>query len=418
MYCIFFTQMYVVTFLTGLAVIGLVVEMIHYIDRTNRDIASFLLSMRHDDFSTSFNSTRMGRSFRELYGSFNEITEVFQRIRAEKETNFQYLQTVVKHVNVGLLCFEENGEVQLMNRTLQQLLNKPYLTHIHALEKIAPELLEGVRTLQPGERELVKVTLQGEVHQLAMRAVEFKLQDTPYKLISMQDIQGELEVNELEAWQKLIRILTHEIMNSVSPIVSLTATIQDMLEDDVADSESITDMRDAVGAINKRSQGLLHFTEAYRDLTRVPAPQLQAISVTKLLESLEVLFRSQLEEKGVKMTLQLPAKDFSFQADLELLEQVLINLIKNALDALQGLPLATVSLAAQMNEQGKTQFTVSDNGPGISPELLEQIFVPFFTTKGTGSGIGLSLSRQIMRRHRGSLSVQSVPGRTTFTVQL
>lgn len=410
--------MYVVTFLTGLAVIGLVVEMIHYIDRTNRDIASFLLSMRHDDFSTSFNSTRMGRSFRELYGSFNEITEVFQRIRAEKETNFQYLQTVVKHVNVGLLCFEENGEVQLMNRTLQQLLNKPYLTHIHALEKIAPELLEGVRTLQPGERELVKVTLQGEVHQLAMRAVEFKLQDTPYKLISMQDIQGELEVNELEAWQKLIRILTHEIMNSVSPIVSLTATIQDMLEDDVADSESITDMRDAVGAINKRSQGLLHFTEAYRDLTRVPAPQLQAISVTKLLESLEVLFRSQLEEKGVKMTLQLPAKDFSFQADLELLEQVLINLIKNALDALQGLPLATVSLAAQMNEQGKTQFTVSDNGPGISPELLEQIFVPFFTTKGTGSGIGLSLSRQIMRRHRGSLSVQSVPGRTTFTVQL
>ncbi len=411
--------MYVVTFLTGLAVIGLVVEMIHYIDRTNRDIASFLLSMRHDDFSTSFNSTRMGRSFRELYGSFNEITEVFQRIRAEKETNFQYLQTVVKHVNVGLLCFEENGEVQLMNRTLQQLLNKPYLTHIHALEKIAPELLEGVRTLQPGERELVKVTLQGEVHQLAMRAVEFKLQDTPYKLISMQDIQGELEVNELEAWQKLIRILTHEIMNSVSPIVSLTATIQDMLqEDEVADSESITDMRDAVGAINKRSQGLLHFTEAYRDLTRVPVPQLQTISAKELLEGLEVLFRANLDEKGVKMDLHLPAKDFSFQADPELLEQVLINLIKNALDALEGLPLATVSLAAQMNEQGKTQLTVSDNGPGISPELLEQIFVPFFTTKGTGSGIGLSLSRQIMRRHKGSLSVQSVPGRTTFTVQL
>lgn len=409
---LYFSKMYVVKFLMGAFVIAQVAELIHYINRSNRDIASFLLSIRHDDFSTSFKEKGTSNSFGELYQSLNQITDQFKRIRAEKESNFQYLQTVVKHVNVGLMCFDESGKILLMNRALQNLLRKPHLGKVDSLRHIDPQLLEAVQQLQPGERALLKLHIDNEPRQLAIQAVAFKLQDTGYRLISMQDIKGELDAHELEAWQKLIRILTHEIMNSVSPIISLTATIQDILKDDevLAESEAAEDLRVAMAAISKRSQGLLHFTEAYRDLTRVPTPQIQPVDARALIEGIEVLFRTKMEEKGITFQLHLPANGLQLEADPELIEQVLINLFQNAIDALEGKSDAQITVTGFRNDDGKSVLQIGDNGPGILESLQEQLFVPFFTTKEQGSGIGLNLSRQIMRRHGGSISFQSQEG--------
>ena len=415
-YMLYFSSMYVVKFLMGTVVIAQVAELIHYINRTNRDIAAFLLSIRHDDFSTSFKEKGSGKSYGELYQSLNQITNQFKRIRAEKESNFQYLQTVVKHVNVGLMCYDETGEVLLMNRALRNLLRKPHLGQVDSLRHIDPQLLEAVQQLQPGERALLKLHIDKEPRQLAIQAVAFKLQEKGYRLISMQDIKGELDANELEAWQKLIRILTHEIMNSVSPIISLTATIQEIMEEDqaLAQSEAAEDLQTAMAAINKRSQGLLHFTEAYRDLTRVPTPQIQPVDARKLIEGIEVLFRLQMEEKGIAFQLHLPVNGLTLEADPELIEQVLINLFQNAIDALEGQADAAISVQAFRNENGKAVLQVGDNGPGIPEGIQEQLFVPFFTTKEKGSGIGLNLSRQIMRRHGGSISFQSSEAGAVF----
>jgi nitrogen fixation/metabolism regulation signal transduction histidine kinase len=415
---LYFSNMYVVKFLMGAVVIAQVAELIHYINRSNRDIASFLLSIRHDDFSTSFQEQGTRNSFGELYQSLNQITDQFKRIRAEKESNFQYLQTIVKHVNVGLMCFDEQGEILLMNRALQNLLRKPHLGQVDSLRHIDPQLLEAVQQLQPGERALLKLNIDNEPRQLAIQAVAFKLQEKGYRLISMQDIKGELDANELEAWQKLIRILTHEIMNSVSPIISLTATIQDILEEDevLSESEAAEDLQVAMAAISKRSQGLLHFTEAYRDLTRVPTPQIQPVDARALIEGIEVLFRTKMEEKGIAFHLHLPATGLQLEADPELIEQVLINLFQNAIDALEGIPDAQITVTGFRNEDGKAVLQIGDNGPGIPESLQEQLFVPFFTTKEKGSGIGLNLSRQIMRRHGGSISFQSQGEGTVFTL--
>ncbi len=393
----------------GTLIIGQVAELIHYINRSNRDIASFLLSIRHDDFSTSFQEKGVGKSYSELRGSLNEITDQFKRVRAEKESNFQYLQTIVKHVNVGLMCFDEAGEILLMNRALRNLLHKPHLGQIDSLRHIDPQLLEAVQQLQPGERALLKLHIDNEPRQLAIQAVAFKLQEKGYRLISMQDIKGELDAHELEAWQKLIRILTHEIMNSVSPIISLTATIQDILAEDetLAQAEAAEDLQAAMAAISKRSQGLMHFTEAYRDLTRVPTPQIQPVDARALIEGIEVLFRTKMEEKGIAFQLTLPANALLLEADPELIEQVLINLFQNAIDALEGRDGAAISVTGFRNEDGKAVLQIGDNGPGIPKALQEQLFVPFFTTKEQGSGIGLNLSRQIMRRHGGSISFLS-----------
>ena len=274
-YMVLNTQYYVVTFLTTITITGIVIDFIRYMDKTNRDLTSFLLAIQHDDFSTTFSNTKKGETFGKLYGELNEITRQFQRIRAEKEAQFQYLQTIVEHVDVGLLCLKENGEVLLMNETLQRFLHKPYVQHLNSLTKTNSTFVDTVNEMKAGSKELIKIQIENDQLNLAIRAAEFKIEDKPHKLISVQNIRGELEAQEEEAWQKLIRILTHEIMNSVTPVVSLSETIRDMLRDEEAleQQETLEDAREGLQAIEKRSKGLLHFTENYRDLMRIPEPR-------------------------------------------------------------------------------------------------------------------------------------------------
>jgi signal transduction histidine kinase len=315
---------------------------------------------------------------------------------------------------MGLLCVNGTGEVVLMNKALQDLFRRSYLHHLDAIRQMDEGLWTTIRQLPDGERQMIKLNLDNRLVQLSVQAIDFRLNKAPFRLIAFHNIQSELEAQELSAWQRLIRILTHEIMNSVAPIASLSATLEDMTKNRPQfDDETLQTLRQSIGVIRKRSEGLLDFTETYRRLMQVPPPKFQLLDARKLLEGVFTLFQPETLARSIDFTLHLPAGggDIVLHADPGLLEQVLINLIKNAIDAVADRPGGSISIHLQRLNHQRIQIQVIDNGPGIAESLLEQIFVPFFTTKTHGSGIGLSLSRHIISQHKGSIEVQSAEGK-------
>ena len=387
--------------------------LIHYVDRTNRDLARFLAAIRYADFSQSFVSGGLGSSFDELKTAFNEVLDAFRQARAEKEEQAHYLQTVVQHIGIGLIVFDSAGEVSLINNAAKRLLGVPRLGHIADLDRVNPILTTTLQHLGPQGRDLVCL----EEIQLALHASVFRLSHREHTLVALHDIGPDLDEKEMEAWQNLIRVLTHEIMNSITPIASLAATANGMLQEDDPDAEATEDIRSAVSTIQRRSEGLLHFVEAYRGLTRVPAPSFEIVSVAGLFARVEQLMRPQFVKSAVELRLQVDPPSLELTADPEQVEQILINLLRNAREATAHRTGAGVDLTAYM-ARDKVVIEVADNGPGIVAEALGKVFIPFFTTKRDGSGIGLSLCRQIMRLHRGAIAVRSEPGvRTVFALR-
>ncbi|MFQ5674895.1 MAG: PAS domain-containing sensor histidine kinase, partial [bacterium] len=306
----------------------------------------------------------------------------------------------------------------------KRLLKLPSLKNIRGLEKVSKQLVEVLTKMTAGDKALVKISEENELLQLAISATEFRMRDQNFKLVSFQNIQSELEEKELEAWQQLIRVLTHEIMNSVTPIASLASTLNETIHSEEHESgeqlseESRKDIRGGLMTIQKRSEGLLHFVDAYRGLTRIPTPDFKIFSVRELLEGVEKLMQPQIDEKRITCCVDVIPSDLKLTADSELVEQILINIFKNAIEAMNGQPQGKIELTSCIDNRGHVIIQVIDNGPGIPEDVCEKVFIPFFTTKEQGSGIGLSLSRQIMRLHRGTISVQSKPGTSTvFTLR-
>ncbi len=420
-YFILNTVFYITMFILGVVIILIFVDLITYVDQTNQDFTAFLMGIKYEDFSATYSGHHKGKSFGELYDAFNQINRKFLDIRSQTEAHYQYLQTIVEHVEVGLLCIDDKGEVVLINKNFKSMLKKPFLKNIDALQQMDLGLFEAIRDIGPGERELIKININNQLLQLSLRSTEFKLQAQQYKLISLQNIKNELEVQELDAWQKLIRILTHEIMNSVAPIVSLTSTMNDMIGEggEALSADEVRDVKTALEAIQKRGQGLMRFTETYRNLTRIPPPKFQLLDAKMLVQRVYTLLKPVFQENNIQTELLLPKGNVFCQADVELIEQVLINLLKNAIDALKGQADAAISIGTHKAPDGKAVIRVTDNGPGIPAEVQEQVFVPFYTTKEEGSGIGLSLSRQIMRMHKGQIELQSAEGQgTTVTLAM
>ena len=420
-YCLYYTNFYVTTFILLVIAAILFWDTVNYMDKTNEDFTAFLMGIQYEDFSATYSGYHKGSSFGKLYEAFNLITTKFRNIKAEKVANHQYLQTIIENVNTGLLCINGEGDVVLMNKALKELLRKPYLKDIAAVEKLFPEIHELIERLETGQNEMVKMTVQNKLLELSVTVADFKLREVPYKLVSFQNIQKELEEKELDAWQKLIRILTHEIMNSVTPITSLASSINSILadKDKELEEEEMEDIRDGMYAIQKRGEGLLHFTETYRSLTKIPPPKFQLVEAQPLLDRIHILFKPVLKKYGVELNLKLPSSMVVFIADVELIEQVVINLLKNAIEAAREVENPKIEIRAIKTNEGKTFIEVQDNGKGIKKDVLDKIFVPFFTTKKEGSGIGLSLSRQIMRLHKGNIEVNSVVGEgTVFTLSL
>lgn len=394
-----------------------------YIDRSNRGLARFLQAVRYHDFTLSPGIDGLGGSFADLNATFREISGQFQRAREEKEEQYRYLQTVVQHVGVGLLALQTDGRIDLLNHAAKRLLRVSHLRHIADLPPMFQPLRDEIRRLRPGEKSLLKLNFPDEELQLSLATTEFKLRDQLYKLVSLQNIQVELEEKEAEAWQSLTRVLTHEIMNSLTPIASLAATASSLLPETDGDVGAVVssrsqDVSEALLTINRRSQGLMRFVHAYRSVALIPKPQFRIFPVGELFQRVEKLLQDKLRRQGIDFRVEVEPPSLEMTADPDLTEQVLINLLLNAMEALVGSGNPQILLSSRMNERGRVVIRISDNGPGIAPEAREKIFIPFFTTKKDGSGIGLSFSRQVMRLHGGVIAVQSPPGSgTVFTLR-
>ncbi len=411
------TPFYSTVVLVALAIILQCIGLYRFVDTTNTEIARFLRSVRFGDFSQSFTGKGRGSSFEEMSAAFAEVMAQFRQTRMEAEEQHQYLDTVVQHIGVGLLAFTGMGRVHLINTAAKRLLNINHLTHIRALESVSKSLVDTLVNMRAGDKALVKIQRNNELVQLAIQATEFKLREQRYVLASIHNIRTELEEREMEAYQKLIRVLTHEIMNSMTPISSLAASVNDVLSTDEHDGGSVKkeDIREAVQTIEKRSRGLLRFVEAYRNLTRIPKPKFRIFQVSELIRQVEQLMRTQMPDHRVQFSSNVDPATLELTADQEMIEQVLINLLLNAFHAVRQNPEGAVRLASFLDKRGHVIIDVIDNGPGIPEDVKEKMFIPFFTTKKEGSGIGLSLSKEIMRLHRGAIHVHDAnEGGTVF----
>ncbi len=410
--------------LLGFLILIQIVLLFKYVDKVNRDLTTFLESIRFSEFSLTFQTRGLGRSFDELNRAFNDVIKDFQKVRSEKEEHFQYLQSIVQNIDVSILAYQRDGTVEMVNKAAKKLFQISSLRNIRALNTLSSELVSVLTEIKPGENKLVRIQEQDDLLQLAIFATELKIHNKEIILSTIKNIQNVLEEQETEAWQKLIRVLTHEIMNSITPIASLSSTLDMMLngmvtgeESQTLDLESVTEIQQALQTINKRSTGLLHFVNTYRNLTRIPKPNFKIFPVRDLIGNVQLLMEEELSQNEIKLITSVIPPGIEFSADEQLLEQVLINMVKNAIQALNNRPDPEINIKAFINKRGRLTIQVIDNGQGILKDVLDKIFIPFFTTKPKGSGIGLSLSRQIMRLHGGTISASSEPDvGSTFTL--
>ena len=421
-YLIFNSSLYATMIVVGMAVVYQVYGLITFVEKTNRTVTSFLESIKYSDFSDQFSSGLRGKSFDELNAAFSNVIKRFRDLRQDREENYRYLQTVVQHVGIGLIAFDENGDVELINNAARRLFHTATVRNIDKLKTFSVDLVERLRVAQPGQQQLVTVRNTNDVLQLSIYTTRLHLRFRHITLASFQNISSELSAREMDAWQNLIRVLTHEIRNSLTPISSLAATVEDMVTvarpvDNAAGGDGDKDVREALGTIRQRCDGLLNFVDSYRRLTRLPKPTFRPLRVSELLHDTAQLVMPEITAHGIQLGCSVEPENLELVADRQLVEQVLLNLLHNAVEALAEPPVGAITMMAFATADGHVAISVTDNGPGIVPDALEQIFVPFYTTKKGGSGIGLSLSRQIMRLHRGTLTVRSAPDQqTTFTL--
>ena len=408
--------------LTSLIVVGQLIELFRFTSQTNRKLTRFLESVKYSDFLSGFASdNKLGKSFRELNTAFNEVLEAFRNTRTEKEEHWQYLNTIVQQVRTGIVSFDLDGEVQLMNTIAKRFIGIAGLKNINELVDKNPKLYQALMEVQSGKSSLYK---SGNEYLLTLQATELRIRGNTVKLVTLQNIQTELQKQELDAWQNLTRVLRHEIMNSITPISSLTSTLREILDHDMTKNEDhyelliegAEDLREGLTTIENRSKGLIKFIDAYREYTSLPQPKIKSILVESLLEKVAQFMKPEFKKTTIQFGFNCESEFIAIQGDEEMIEQVLINLIKNSIEALESIPNASIKLIGRIQDNSVI-IEVSDNGPGIIPEAIERIFIPFFTTKKTGSGIGLALSRQIMQMHNGSLSVKSeLDVKTTFSL--
>jgi len=415
-----FLQDWIFSVLFLLLSVYLLKHLIEHLDRSNENIASFLDSISFDDLSYSFKTDSTDPGVQRLHRELNAAMLKLRNSRREKDSEFLFFKNIVMHVGIGLIIFREDGKIEIFNSAARRLLRINRAETINDLKEVSDTLVNVFVKLKTGGRELLRLKIGDDLVQLSIYAIELTLRGENVKLISLQNIQSELEEKEMEAWQNLVRVLTHEIMNSVTPISSLAGIVEEELKQHMeADTrqplsrDQLNDIHLSLQTISKRSEGLIHFVKEFRSLTSIPKPKPVQISVKTLLDELTMLHRKELMEKNIHLTISVYPEDLTISADKNMIEQVIINLIKNAIQAFEDQDHKLIELKASLNEKSRPVIAVKDNGSGIDPEAMEKIFIPFFTTKKTGSGIGLSLSRQIMRQHQGTLTVKSTAGKGT-----
>jgi signal transduction histidine kinase len=410
--------------LLGLLLAGQAWSLVRYVEATTRHVDQALACIENADLSLRPIGLPAGPAFVELQARLDGVLHRFRELRLSREAHLQSLLAVVRHIGIGVISFAADGTVDLLNPAAKALLGIPGLRKVDDLALANPLLFSRLRALTPGQRDLVAVTVDGEHRQLSLFVTELHQQSRSQTLVTLQNIGPELNEKEIEAWQNLIRVLTHEIRNSLTPISSLAASVEQLTTsgDDAGAATMATGkrekIREALRIIQRRSQGLLQFVDTYRDLAHLPSPDLQVCKVRDLFDELERLIAPQLTDRPVSLRTSIVPESLGLTADPKLIGQVLLNLTLNAIDATAECDQAEIVLAALIDQQGRRLIQVSDNGHGIVAESVDKVFIPFYSTKPNGTGIGLSLSRQIMRLHGGDITVISEPGAgATFTLR-
>ncbi len=385
--------------------------------RTYRELEEFAEAARYRDFTRFYPLSHANAELRPLRSAFNEINGVFKKISHERETHYQYLHHILSVVDTAILSYDrQSRQVIWMNDAFKKLFEIPYLHRLDALAKRNPGLFDKINMLVPGKQQLVTLpSVKGNI-KLLMASHQFETAEGQYELVLYQNVNEAIDEAESRAWQKLLSVLTHEIMNSIAPISSLADTLKVRLGT-LESNENIEDIRLGAETIKRRSEGLLKFAGTYRSLNKIDRPNRSMVYASQLFENLYVLMGPTLEQKGIELDIILRDTQLQLNLDTTLIEQVLINLLLNAIEAVKEVPEPRITLAGEVVD-GRARIRVTDNGKGMAGDLEERIFIPFFTTRKSGSGVGLTLSKQIMLLHSGNILVASEEGKgSTFTLQ-
>ena len=400
------TEHFAVPAVIAIVVLLQVVSLLHYVESHVDTLEEFFTAVNYEDFTRRFVEDDVDV---ELKGAFNRIIRKFQNARAERDVQAGYLETVVRHVPVPFIAVQSDGSLSLVNNPARRLTGMPALHHIDQLAELDPQLPALMRNIEPGQQQLLQTKLREVPAELRISVSEIRMSGDVERLYSIENLSGELTAREASAWRNLIRVLTHEIMNTLTPVTSLAQTATTLLDDPAA----AEDIREAVTTIARRSEGLMKFVARYRELLKVPQPDISNVSVAEALQNVGALLSDEL--RALSFAIDVVPPSLEVQADSQLLDQILLNLVRNAIDAMHETDSPQLALSGQL-DYGRVVIKVTDNGPGIADDLIEQIFVPFFTTKRDGSGIGLSLCRQIMTTHGGDIVVNSDAGGTTVSL--
>ena len=408
--------------LAAIVIVFQLIDFYRFNKKAQDEVAQFVEAIHYRDFSRNFDVKHAPLEIQPLRKSFNEINTTFKVISREKEMQYQYLQRILELVDTGILSYETTtGDIGWMNESLKKMLGVPYLRTVHSLEKREPVLYREVLVLRSGEHKVVPLTKDNNQSKILLSATAFQTEQRIYKLIAFQNVSEALDETEAEAWKKLLSVMTHEIMNSVAPISSLAETLKRQLDQSREETamerqNSFEDLVLGVETIQRRSEGLLKFAQTYRNLNKITTLNLRKVYVRDLFENLHKLMQPTLEQKGIELEIILKDPELIVQVDPNLVEQVLINLLVNAMEAVKDRPEPRITLFAATLANSRIMLKISDNGTGIPEELMDKIFIPFFSTKKSGSGIGLSLCKQIMMLHKGNIQVHSVDGEGTAFV--
>ncbi|MBT1062466.1 histidine kinase [Bowmanella sp. Y26] len=391
-------------------------ETVKFVGKTNAELKRFLDAVRYSEFTQRFDYQRFGSGFEQLGEAFTVLMQRFLQEREHQEQQLRHFKAMVEHTPIPLLSLHSDGRLSQWNNSARRLFGSAQVCKLDDLTPFGLELAEQWRKLQPGQRQLCSFDADGMPQQLLVFATEIILAGQREKLLSVLDIGSELDAAQLQAWQDLVRVLTHEIMNSITPVASLAATAAELSEDlsnkvsAPSIKQELGDIRDSIATVARRSDSLMQFVSSYRRLTRLPSPNRQPLEIAALFAQLTQMACQAWPEKGLTLHVHVEPEDLKVNADPHMLEQVLLNLLKNAEQALQEQNNGQVWLNAAANRRGHVVLDVTDNGPGISEAQLDKIFVPFFTTKRDGSGVGLALTRQVMIAHGGQVKATNIPG--------
>jgi len=405
------------------AEVFLIIEFIHFLNRSNRQISFFIQAIKNDDTTLRFPIETGNAVLNDLHLSLNELNVILQETKVKSQIRERYVSEILQNIGTGVRVCNEKGFITEVNPAALELIGLQTLTHVSQLDRVDPHFKTDLMNLGNLQKQVITINKQKEQIQLITRCSVINLKNEDVRLITLQDIRGELERKELDSWVKLIRVLNHEIMNSLAPVTSIAQSLKEIWKRKIpegklpADDEAVESTIKGLEVIGEQGEGLLRFVQSYRMLTKVPEPRLTAVSIESLFDRLSILVSPVKADFGVAIRFQYPQPGFQVTVDEQMMVQAVINVIKNAAEALGETGDPLIEIACYPLPKNETELTVTDNGPGIPDEIQEEIFVPFFTTKTNGTGIGLSLARQNIRAHGGTLSCSSRPGKTVFKLR-